>query len=61
MDNDLKVPSPSLVTDSALSIRLTVVCRMHGHFPLLFFFPELELTSLEAFRHYQLGDTPYSR
>jgi uncharacterized protein (DUF608 family) len=34
----------------------TMVCRMHGHFPLLFFFPELEATTLEAFRHYQLGD-----
>ncbi|MGH9665732.1 MAG: GH116 family glycosyl hydrolase, partial [Bryobacteraceae bacterium] len=34
----------------------TMVCRNHGHFPLLFFFPELEATTLEAFRHYQIGD-----
>jgi uncharacterized protein (DUF608 family) len=33
----------------------TMVCRMHGHFALLFFFPELEETTLEAFRHYQIG------
>ena len=34
----------------------TVVCRMHGHFPALFFFPELEASTLEAFRHFQIGD-----
>jgi uncharacterized protein (DUF608 family) len=34
----------------------TMVCRIHGHFALLFFFPELEATTLEGFRHYQLGD-----
>ncbi|MBZ5563287.1 MAG: hypothetical protein LAP13_12815 [Acidobacteriia bacterium] len=34
----------------------TMVCRMHGHFPLLFFFPELEVTTLEAFRHFQISD-----
>ena len=34
----------------------TMVCRMHGHFPLLHFFPELESTTLEAFRHYQISD-----
>jgi uncharacterized protein (DUF608 family) len=33
----------------------TIVCRMHGHFALLFFFPELEATTLEGFRHYQIG------
>ncbi len=33
----------------------TIVCRFHGHFPALFFFPELERTTLAAFRHYQLG------
>jgi uncharacterized protein (DUF608 family) len=33
----------------------TMVCRMHGHFALLFFFPELEETTLDAFRHYQIG------
>jgi uncharacterized protein (DUF608 family) len=34
----------------------TMVCRMHGHFPLLFLFPELELTTLNAFRHFQISD-----
>lgn len=40
----------------------TMVCRMHGHFPLLFFFPELEATTLEAFRHFQIvnGEVPFS-
>lgn len=28
----------------------TMVCRMHGHFPILFFFPELEHSTLTAFR-----------
>ena len=39
----------------------TMVCRMHGHFPLLFFFPELEMTTLDAFRHYQIsnGEIPF--
>jgi uncharacterized protein (DUF608 family) len=34
----------------------TMVCRMHGHFPLLWFFPELEATTLDAFRHFQISD-----
>jgi len=34
----------------------TMVCRIHGHFPLLFFFPELEAATLEAFRHFQIAD-----
>ncbi len=34
----------------------TMVCRMHGHFPLLFFFPELETTTLDGFRHFQISD-----
>lgn len=40
----------------------TMVCRMHGHFPTLFFFPELEVTTLEAFRHFQIsdGEIPFS-
>ena len=40
----------------------TMVCRFHGHFPLLFFFPELERTTLRAFAHYQLktGEIPFS-
>jgi non-lysosomal glucosylceramidase len=40
----------------------TIVCRFHGHFPILFFFPELELTTLNGFAHYQLktGEIPFS-
>lgn len=40
----------------------TMVCRMHGHFPALFFFPELEATTLDAFRHFQIsdGEVPFS-
>lgn len=40
----------------------TMVCRFHGHFPLLFFFPELELATLRAFMHFQLrsGEIPFS-
>lgn len=40
----------------------TMVCRFHGHFPLLFLFPELEYTALFAFRHFQLenGEIPFS-
>jgi len=34
----------------------TIVCRIHGHFPTLFFFPELEETTLNAFRHFQISD-----
>jgi len=34
----------------------TMVCRMHGHFPALFFFPELEESTLNAFRHFQISD-----
>lgn len=34
----------------------TMVCRMHGHFPTLFFFPELERTTLYAFKHFQIND-----
>ncbi len=39
----------------------TIVCRMHGHFPLLFFYPELEVTTLDAFRHFQIcdGEIPF--
>ncbi len=39
----------------------TMVCRMDGHFPTLFFFPELERTTLHAFRHFQLrdGEVPF--
>jgi len=40
----------------------TMVCRMHGHFPTLFFFPELEASTLDAFRHFQIsdGEIPFS-
>lgn len=40
----------------------TMVCRMHGHFPALFFFPDLEATTLDAFRHFQIsdGEIPFS-
>ena len=40
----------------------TMVCRMHGHLPALFFYPELERTTLEAFRHFQIldGEIPFS-
>ena len=40
----------------------TMVCRMHGHMPALFFYPELERTALEAFRHFQIldGEIPFS-
>jgi len=40
----------------------TMVCRMHGHFPALFFFPELEFSTLNAFRHFQIsdGEIPFS-
>lgn len=40
----------------------TMVCRMHGHFPLLLFFPELEKTTLKAFQHFQIsdGEIPFS-
>lgn len=34
----------------------TMVCRMHGHFPTLFFFPELECSTLNAFKHFQIRD-----
>lgn len=42
-------------------IQETMVCRMHGHLPTLFFWRELELSTLEAFRHYQLatGEIPF--
>lgn len=40
----------------------TMVCRMHGHMPTLFFYPELERSTLEAFRHFQIsdGEIPFS-
>ncbi len=40
----------------------TLPCHYYGSFPVLFFFPELERTALEAYRHYQLasGEVPFS-
>jgi len=40
----------------------TMVCRIHGHFPILFFFPELEHSTLTAFKHFQIrdGEIPFS-
>lgn len=45
-----------LVNESffSCSVSETMVCHI-SHFPILFFFPELERTTLEAYRHYQLG------
>lgn len=39
----------------------TMPCRFFGHWPALFFFPELERTTLEAIRHFQLrgGEPPF--
>ncbi|MCL5096661.1 MAG: GH116 family glycosyl hydrolase [Candidatus Omnitrophica bacterium] len=34
----------------------TMPCRFFGHWPALFFFPELELSTLKAIRHFQLRD-----
>lgn len=47
---------------SGCPIPETMVCRIHGHFPTLFFFPELEITTLDAFRHFQIadGEIPFS-
>ncbi|NLV73710.1 MAG: hypothetical protein GXY52_03345 [Chloroflexi bacterium] len=40
----------------------TLPCHYLGSLPTLFFFPELERTTLEAYRHYQLasGEIPFS-
>jgi len=40
----------------------TMVCRIHGHFPALLFFPELEETTLRAFAHFQIrsGEIPFA-
>jgi uncharacterized protein (DUF608 family) len=34
----------------------TVVCRMHGNVPIVLFFPDLERSTLAAFRHFQISD-----
>jgi len=41
---------------STCSITETMPCRFFGHWPTLFFFPELELTTLKAIRYFQLRD-----
>jgi uncharacterized protein (DUF608 family) len=44
------------------SLSETLPCHYFGSFPILFFFPELERTTLKAYRHYQLtsGEVPFS-
>ena len=46
---------------STCSITETMPCRFFGHWPALFFFPELELTTLKAIRNFQLrgGEPPF--
>jgi len=46
---------------STCSITETMPCRFFGHWPALFFFPELELTTLKALRYFQLrgGEPPF--
>lgn len=34
----------------------TVVCRMHGNFPIVLFFPDLERSTMAGFRHFQISD-----
>ena len=41
---------------STCSLTETMPCRFFGHWPALLFFPELELTTLKAIRHFQLRD-----
>lgn len=44
------------------AISETMVCRIHGHFPALLFFPELEKSTLRAFAHWQIrsGEVPFA-
>ncbi|MBM4031305.1 MAG: hypothetical protein FJ291_05910 [Planctomycetes bacterium] len=46
---------------STCSVSETMPCRFFGHWPALFFFPELELTTLKAIRYFQLrgGQAPF--
>lgn len=46
---------------STCSITETLPCRFFGHWPALFFFPELELSALKAIRYFQLrgGEPPF--
>ncbi|MCM8760357.1 MAG: glycoside hydrolase family 116 protein, partial [Candidatus Omnitrophica bacterium] len=41
---------------SGCPISETMVCRFHGHFPILFFFPDLEYATLYGFKHFQIED-----
>ncbi|MHB9031961.1 MAG: GH116 family glycosyl hydrolase [Anaerolineae bacterium] len=53
-----------LVNESLTTCPLseTLPCHYYGSLPVLLFFPELERTALEAYRHYQLasGEVPFS-
>jgi len=46
---------------STCSVSETMPCRFFGHWPALFFFPELELITLKAIRYFQLrgGQAPF--
>lgn len=46
---------------STCSLTETMPCRFFGHWPALFFFPELELSTLKAIRYFQLrgGEPPF--
>jgi len=46
---------------STCSLLETMPCRFFGHWPAMFFFPELERSTLHAIRHFQLrdGETPF--
>ncbi len=46
---------------STCSVSETMPCRFFGHWPALFVFPELELTTLKAIRYFQLrgGQAPF--
>ena len=43
------------------SLSETMPCRFFGHWPALFFFPDLELSTLKAIRYFQLrgGEPPF--
>jgi uncharacterized protein (DUF608 family) len=46
---------------STCSLTETMPCRFFGHWPALFFFPDLELSTLKAIRYFQLrgGEPPF--
>ena len=41
---------------STCALTETMPCRYFGHWPALFFFPDLELSTLRAIQHFQLRD-----